>query len=451
MGLKSHLRKALLHEKLLQHPEVDSYSHLASNILVTNFVMLLFTFLYYQNESYVIGQRLLEASILGITSSFVVKFLARPKLAVSIILAAGIHALIIASLWAGGLSAPGISWAPVGLIFLTYHVPTRTAIFWVAMYVLAIVLVGYFDFNKGFFVQDISPDQLSKFKFSAIVGSSLFVSYLSWSYKQVRDKTYEAVKQKDRELTMRLEELKVSQQLLQSKLEQNLTLVRVFSHDISNFVHRINAISHRMDDSANDKNKLKNVSSKISETISSIREYQSALDGKVGLSVEEINIENSVQSCIDLLKDRFPNKNLKVEIHSSSLINQPLFNRSIFENQVLMNLLSNAIKFSSKDCKLDFYIQSIGARVELKIVDYGIGIPKDIIPELFHFNVATSRVGVDGEKGSGYGLPIAKVFLDKYGCQIEVQSRDAANYPNNHGTEVIILFPTEAMQLQKTS
>ena len=51
-----------------------------------------------------------------------------------------------------------------------------------------------------------------------------------------------------------------------------------------------------------------------------------------------------------------------------------------------------------------------------------MGIPDDLIPLLFAPDVSTNREGTDGESGTGFGLPIVKMFVDKYGGSIDVRS-----------------------------
>lgn len=97
-----------------------------------------------------------------------------------------------------------------------------------------------------------------------------------------------------------------------------------------------------------------------------------------------------------------------------------------FKNQVLSNLLSNAIKFSPVGSKISINIKPINENYfNLEIKDQGIGIPPTILENLFVLNQRTSRVGTEGEKGTGFGMPIMKSFVDMYQGQIIVESQEA--------------------------
>ena len=45
-------------------------------------------------------------------------------------------------------------------------------------------------------------------------------------------------------------------------------------------------------------------------------------------------------------------------------------------------------------------------------------------------------MGTDNEKGTGYGMPLVKKFIDAYGGTIKVKSNDIKHYPEAHGTTI---------------
>ena len=107
---------------------------------------------------------------------------------------------------------------------------------------------------------------------------------------------------------------------------------------------------------------------------------------------------------------------------------------------VLGNLLSNAIKFSHPGATLHVATALAGpATVTLRIEDEGIGIPDDLRPLLFAPDARTSRVGTAGESGTGFGLPLVAMFLDKYGAGIAVHP--GAGPPERPGAAFVLSFP----------
>ena len=91
--------------------------------------------------------------------------------------------------------------------------------------------------------------------------------------------------------------------------------------------------------------------------------------------------------------------------------------------RVFNNLLSNAIKFTPDNGTIHLNIEpGPWGKVQVKVVDTGIGIPEDKIPYLFDQFTSTSQSGTSGEVGTGLGMSIVKEILEKHGVPIEVES-----------------------------
>jgi len=75
-------------------------------------------------------------------------------------------------------------------------------------------------------------------------------------------------------------------------------------------------------------------------------------------------------------------------------------------------------------------------------------MPKSIKDNIFSPTLATTTVGTSGEKGTGYGMPIAKLFLENYNAKIALETKlESKNEINNNslsGTKVIIDFKKAA-------
>lgn len=89
---------------------------------------------------------------------------------------------------------------------------------------------------------------------------------------------------------------------------------------------------------------------------------------------------------------------------------------------IIRNLISNAIKFTPSGGEVKLTAVSAADRVTLTISDTGQGIsPKDL-QNLFRPEPNTSRLGTEGEKGTGLGLLLIKEMTDHNNANIEVKS-----------------------------
>jgi signal transduction histidine kinase len=68
--------------------------------------------------------------------------------------------------------------------------------------------------------------------------------------------------------------------------------------------------------------------------------------------------------------------------------------------------------------------------------DEGIGIPGELLENIFNPGASTSRPGTAGEEGSGFGMPLVKQYMGYYGGSIMISSKSEEKFPDEHGTEI---------------
>ncbi len=100
---------------------------------------------------------------------------------------------------------------------------------------------------------------------------------------------------------------------------------------------------------------------------------------------------------------------------------------------VLYNLLSNAIKYSPDGKPIDFLAAVHGAQLQIRIRDYGIGIPEEEQQHLFTRFFRAHNV--ENIQGTGLGLNIVKRYLELMQGNITFESK------LGEGTEFSIQIP----------
>ncbi len=92
-------------------------------------------------------------------------------------------------------------------------------------------------------------------------------------------------------------------------------------------------------------------------------------------------------------------------------------------NTVLRNLLSNALKFTPSGGTVNISAHPHDETfIEIAVSDTGVGIRSEDIPKLFRIDVQYTKIGTDGEKGTGLGLNLCQEFVEKNGGAIWVES-----------------------------
>ena len=104
--------------------------------------------------------------------------------------------------------------------------------------------------------------------------------------------------------------------------------------------------------------------------------------------------------------------------------------------QVITNILSNSIKYTPENGNIKVYVGSVHDDAYIKIIDNGIGIPKEDLPRVFERFYRVDKARSREMGGTGLGLPIAKEIIEENGGSISISSEVGK------GTEVVIKVPT---------
>ncbi|MBR4581979.1 MAG: HAMP domain-containing protein [Lachnospiraceae bacterium] len=92
--------------------------------------------------------------------------------------------------------------------------------------------------------------------------------------------------------------------------------------------------------------------------------------------------------------------------------------------QVLYNLLDNAIKFSNRDSEIRITTTEKHNKVFVSVKDFGIGIPKESIGQVFDRFYKTDLSRGKDKKGTGLGLSITREIIRAHGENINVTSTE---------------------------
>lgn len=106
--------------------------------------------------------------------------------------------------------------------------------------------------------------------------------------------------------------------------------------------------------------------------------------------------------------------------------------------QVVVNIISNSIKYTPNGGRIFLFADQMDAKtVRIRVVDNGIGIPKEDIPRLFERFYRVDKARSREKGGTGLGLAIAKEMVKAHNGKIFLESE------TDKGTEVTILLPIE--------
>lgn len=110
--------------------------------------------------------------------------------------------------------------------------------------------------------------------------------------------------------------------------------------------------------------------------------------------------------------------------------------------EVFSNIIDNAIKYSNEGGIITVHAETKGDNVELSVTDRGIGMPSNVVSNLFQkfYRSHRSRETV---AGTGIGLYISKAIVESHGGTISVRSEDG------RGSTFTVSLPSYAIVADK--
>lgn len=236
-------------------------------------------------------------------------------------------------------------------------------------------------------------------------------------------------------------ELKNHRDMLERRENQLKELLHILSHDLRNSFSGISMTIDLADlenvEIQKYKEKLKSLSTNGLDILDLVRTML-VLEEKP-LQLKPVQLNECIYHCLHLLSSKIENKKIKLDLkltHEYWVMAEEI---SLI-NSVLMNILTNAVKFSYREGTVKIILNESENRVILRVIDEGSGISDSLLPHLFDIRKGVSLKGTEGEKGSGFGLPLVKKFMDAYGAEVNAERREK-------GTALNLIFPVLDPQL----
>jgi signal transduction histidine kinase len=241
--------------------------------------------------------------------------------------------------------------------------------------------------------------------------------------------------------------------LLSDKNEAIKKLLRIVSHDIANPLMIVIANSFKLKRKTKGNEDLLKVCDSIEKAtlmvldiLDHVRNLEAIESGKQCLNIEKISLNEIIENSLFVFKTKIEKKNIKINYDFKKNDKTYLMAESIsIKNQVFNNLFSNSIKFMDSNGKIDINVSVEENRTIVKLKDTGIGMDEELIENLFRSDIKTSRMGNEGEVGTGFGMPIVRAIMNEIGARIDVISIAKIDGVTNHGTEFILNFENEKL------
>ncbi len=149
------------------------------------------------------------------------------------------------------------------------------------------------------------------------------------------------------------------------------------------------------------------------------------------INTSEEAVEEVISEALQKLQKRYPDTEVQAHLPEEFIL---LPMDAILIEQVTINLLENAIVHSACTEPIDLLVEDTPHEVSFTIRDHGVGIPKDMLDNLFDGISRTPSHSSDGRKGMGIGLSICKTIITAHHGTLIGRN-------HSHGAEFIFTLP----------
>jgi len=152
------------------------------------------------------------------------------------------------------------------------------------------------------------------------------------------------------------------------------------------------------------------------------------------LKAEVLHLSDIIEPLLEDARVRAHEKNVAFEVVLPEFLGC-INGVGIYLEAALSNLLVNACKYTLAGGKITFVVEDQGDNYQIKIIDTGIGIPKDDLPCIFEeFHRAKNAQAIE-KMGTGLGLAMSKEVVEMHQGKIWVESREG------EGTTFFVSLP----------
>jgi two-component system CheB/CheR fusion protein len=239
-------------------------------------------------------------------------------------------------------------------------------------------------------------------------------------------------------------EQKNNQQKIHEAVVRRDQFLAMLSHELRNPLGAIVAATQLLQDGASvDRRQrlldvLTRQSQQMSRLLDDLLEASRVTQDKIELRKQTLDIRPIVREAAEAAREQLQARQieLKVEIDPEPLMVDCDPARLL---QIQANLLSNAAKYTPVGGHVELSARRVGEEVVLRVEDDGVGIPHDMLGDVFELFVQSKRTLDRSEGGLGVGLTLVRGLVERHGGRAHARSDGIGK-----GSEFSVYLPISA-------
>ncbi|HEY5961479.1 MAG TPA: ATP-binding protein, partial [Polyangiaceae bacterium] len=242
-----------------------------------------------------------------------------------------------------------------------------------------------------------------------------------------------------------LQELSAANARLREADRQKSQFLAVLSHElrnpltpIRNSLHLLDRCAPGGDQSNRARLTIERQVNQLARIIDDLLEVTRLTSGKLRLERSRLDLVELVRRTAEDHRVPFERSSIRFECDFSPVGPIWVFGDSSRLSQAVSNLLANAAKFTPKQGTVTLGVYRADALAVVRVKDTGVGIPNDMLHQLFEPFVQADRSLEHSQGGLGLGLSLVKGIVEMHGGTVEAHSDGP-----DQGAEFVLTLPVE--------
>ncbi len=173
----------------------------------------------------------------------------------------------------------------------------------------------------------------------------------------------------------------------------------------------------------------------LSQLVDDLQEISRVTSGKVRLEKEPVDVADIVAFAVETSRPTIDahRHRLSIALPAGKVLVDADSNRM---SQVLANLLNNAAKYTEDGGSIRLGVAVEGADVVFRVRDNGVGIPVEMLPQVFDLFAQVGHSLDRSQGGLGLGLTLARRLTEMHGGSVQARSEGPGR-----GSEFVVRLP----------
>jgi signal transduction histidine kinase len=157
----------------------------------------------------------------------------------------------------------------------------------------------------------------------------------------------------------------------------------------------------------------------LSRIVDDLLDLSRAMSGKILLARQPVDLSNLVAGCLETFRatGRTSGYRIGVDLAPGWVDGDPTR-----LEQIVSNLLDNALKYTPGGGTIDIALTRVGDDIVLAVRDSGVGIPPELLPQVFDVFVQ-GAISIDRSQGGlGIGLSLVRRLVELHGGSVSADS-----------------------------